>query len=67
VQRQLPYVLVGARAEYGPTHRRWSINVYARNLLGADDIMATFAISPAAIGGRPGAPAQFGVQVELRR
>jgi iron complex outermembrane receptor protein len=67
VQRQRPYVLVGARAQYGPAHRRWSINVYARNLTGADYIMATFATSPAAYGGRPGAPTQFGVQVELRR
>jgi iron complex outermembrane receptor protein len=67
LQRQLPYALVGARAEYGPAHRRWSINVYARNALGADYIMATFATSPAAYGGRPGAPTQFGVQMELRR
>jgi iron complex outermembrane receptor protein len=67
VQRQLPYALVGARAEYGPAHRRWSVNVYARNLTGTDYIMATFATSPAAYGGRPGAPTQFGVQMELRR
>ena len=67
LQRQLPYALVGARAEYGPSHRRWSINVYARNVTGADYIMAAFATSPAAYGGRPGAPTQFGVQVELRR
>jgi iron complex outermembrane receptor protein len=67
VQRQLPYALLGARAEYGPSHRRWSVNVYAKNVIGADYIMATFATSPAAYGGRPGAPTQFGVQVELRR
>ena len=67
VQRQRPYALVGARAQYGPAHRHWSINVYARNLTGTDYIMATFATSPAAYGGRPGAPTQFGVQLELRR
>jgi len=67
VQRQRPYALVGARAQYGPAHRHWSINVYARNLTGTDYIMATFATSPAAFGGRPGAPTQFGVQLELRR
>jgi iron complex outermembrane receptor protein len=67
VQRQLPYALLGARAEYGPSHRRWSVNVYAKNVIGADYIMATFATSPAAYGGRPGAPTQFGVQMELRR
>ena len=67
VQRQLPYALVGARAQYGPAHRRWSINVYVRNLARADYIMAAFATSPAAYGGRPGAPRQFGVQLELRR
>ena len=67
VQRQRPYALVGARAQYGPANRRWSINVYARNLTGTDYIMATFATSPAAYGSRPGAPTQFGVQLELRR
>lgn len=67
VQRQRPYALVGARAQYGPANRRWSINVYGRNLTGTDYIMAAVAVSPAAYGGRPGAPTQFGVQLELRR
>ena len=67
LQRQLPYALVGARAEYGPRHRRWSTSVYARNLTGTDYIMATFATSPAAFGGRPGAPRELGVQIVFRR
>jgi iron complex outermembrane recepter protein len=67
LQRQLPYALVGARAEYGPPHRRWSIDVYARNLTQTDYIMATFATSPPPIGGRPGASRQVGVQVMFRR
>jgi iron complex outermembrane recepter protein len=67
VQRQLPYGLVGARAEYGPSHRHWSINTYARNLTGTEYVMATFATSPAAYGARPGASREVGVQVVLRK
>jgi hypothetical protein len=67
LQRQPPYALLGARAEYGPTHRRWSINVYARNVTATDYIMATFATSPAAYGGRPGASRHVGVQATFRR
>jgi hypothetical protein len=53
--------------EYGPRHRRWSINVYARNVTDSKYIMATFATSPAAFGGRPGAPRQWGIQGVFRR
>jgi len=67
IQRQLPYGLLSARAEYGPSARRWAINAYARNLTSTDYIMATFGTSPAAFGGRPGAPRQFGVQMIVRR
>jgi iron complex outermembrane receptor protein len=67
IQRQLPYALVSARAEYGPAHRRWSINAYVRNLTNTDYVMATFATSPAAFGGRPGASRQFGVQLVVQR
>jgi iron complex outermembrane receptor protein len=66
IQRQRPYGLVGARVEYGPAHRRWSVNAYARNLTGTDYIMATFATAPTAYGGRPGAPRQVGVQLAVR-
>ena len=67
IQRQSPYGLVGGRAEYGPGHRRWAVNVYARNLTDTDYIMATFGTSPAAFGGRPGAPRQIGVQMVVQR
>jgi iron complex outermembrane receptor protein len=67
VQRQRPYALLGARAEYGPAHRHWSINAYARNLTQTDYIMATFATSPAAYGGRPGPTREVGVQAVFRR
>jgi iron complex outermembrane receptor protein len=67
LQRQLPYGLLGARAEYGPGHRRWAVNAYVRNLTDTDYIMATFATSQVAFGGRPGPPRQFGVQVIARR
>ena len=67
IQRQHPYALIGARVEYGPSHRRWAVNAYARNLAGTDYIMATFATSPAAYGGRPGASRQVGVQLVWQR
>jgi iron complex outermembrane receptor protein len=67
IQRQLPYGLLGARAEYGPVHGRWSINAYAKNLTGTEYVMATFATSPAAYGGRPGASREVGVQFVLRK
>ena len=67
IQRQLPYALVGARAEFGPAHRRWAVNAYARNLTNTGYIMATFATSPVAFGGRPGASRQVGIQLVLQR
>jgi iron complex outermembrane receptor protein len=66
IQRQDPYALLGVRAEYGPHHGRWSINAYGRNVANAGYVMATFATSPAAFGGRPGAPRQWGVQLIVR-
>jgi iron complex outermembrane receptor protein len=67
IQRQLPYGLVGARAEYGPTHKHWSIDAYVKNLTGTEYVMATFATSPAAYGGRPGASREIGVQFVVRK
>jgi iron complex outermembrane receptor protein len=67
IQRQLPYGLLGARAEYGPVDRQWSVNAYVRNVTDTDYITAAFATSPAAYAGRPGASRQFGVQVVVRR
>jgi iron complex outermembrane receptor protein len=67
IQRQLPYALLGARAEFGPSHRRWSVSAYGRNLTDTGYIMATFATAPTAYGGRPGAPRQLGAQLAIRR
>jgi iron complex outermembrane receptor protein len=67
IQRQRPYGLIGARAEYGPRDRRWALSAYARNLTNADYIMATFATSPAAFGGRPGPSRQVAIDLTLRR
>ena len=67
IQRQLPYGLLGARVEYGPSHRRWSVNTYAKNLTGTDYVMAAFATSPAAYGGRPGRSREIGVQLILQK
>ena len=67
IQQQAPYGLMGARAEYGPAHRRWSVNAYARNLTDTEYVMATFATSPVAFGGRPGASRHAGIQLVLQR
>ena len=67
IQRQDSYAILGARIEYGPSHRRWSIGAYARNLTNTNYIMATFGTSPAAFGGRPGAPRQFAIDFSVRR
>jgi iron complex outermembrane receptor protein len=67
IQRQRPYVLLGGRAEWGPSHRRWAVNLYARNLTNTDYITATFGTSPTAFGGRPGPPRQFGAQFVFQR
>jgi iron complex outermembrane receptor protein len=67
IQRQSAYGLLGARAEYGPSHRRRSVNAYVRNLTNTDYVMATFGTSQVAFGGRPGATRQFAVEFTVRR
>jgi iron complex outermembrane receptor protein len=67
IQRQLPYGLLGARAEYGPRHRRWSVAVYGRNLTDTEYIMATFGTAPTAFGGRPGRSRELALQFVVRR
>jgi outer membrane receptor protein involved in Fe transport len=42
IQRQARYGLLGARVEYGPSQRRWTVAAYARNLTDTDYITATF-------------------------
>jgi iron complex outermembrane recepter protein len=67
IQRQRPYGLLGARVDYGPSHRRWAVGAYARNLTNADYITATFGTPPTAFGGRPGPSRQFSVEFTVRR
>jgi iron complex outermembrane receptor protein len=67
VQRQSPYGLLGARVEYGPTHRRWSVAAYVRNATNTDYLTATFGTPPTAFGGRPGPSRQFAVEFSVRR
>jgi iron complex outermembrane receptor protein len=67
IQRQRPYGLLGARVEYGSSHRRWSVAAYGRNLTNADYITASFGTAPTAFGGRPGPPRQFAIDFTLRR
>jgi iron complex outermembrane receptor protein len=67
IQRQGPYFLLGSRVDYGPSHRRWSVGAYARNLTNTQYIMATFGTSPAAFGGRPGMSRQLAIDLTLRR
>ena len=67
IQRQGPYGLLGARVEYGPSHRRWAVAAYARNVTNTDYITATFGTAPTAFGGRPGPPRQIAVEFIVRR
>jgi len=67
IQRNRPYGLLGLRAEFGPSHRRWAVNVYARNLTNTDYITGAFGASPVAFGGRPGPPRQSGIQLMIGR
>ena len=67
IQQQGPYGLLGTRVEYGPSHRRWTVAAYARNLTNTDYITATFGTVPTAFGGRPGLPRQFAVDFTVRR
>ena len=67
IQFQAPYGLLGARVEYGPRHRRWTVAAYARNLTNTDYLTATFGTAPTAFGGRPGPPRQFTIDLTVRR
>ncbi len=66
IQRQAPYGLLDASAEFGPRHRPWSITAWARNLTNTDYIVGTFSTPLPAIGGRPGPPRQVGVHFTIR-
>lgn len=46
IQRQTPYGLLGARVEYGPGNRRWTIGAYARNLTNTDYVTGTSVRRP---------------------
>ena len=67
IQRQGPYGLLGARIEYGPSHRRWALAAYARNLTNTDYVTATFGTPPTAFAGFPGPSRQFAVEFSVRR
>ena len=54
IQRQGAYGLLSTRVEYGPSHRRWTIGAYARNLTNTDYVTGTFGTPPTAFAGRPG-------------
>jgi len=67
IQKQSPYGLLGARVEYGPSHRRWTAGAYARNLTNTNYVTATFGTPPNAYAGRPGPSRQFAVEFSVRR
>lgn len=67
IQRQRPYGLLGARVEYGPGHRRWTVGAYARNLTNTDYVTGTFGTPPTAFAGRPGPSRQFAVELTIQR
>jgi iron complex outermembrane recepter protein len=67
IQRQTPYGLLGARVEYGPGHRRWTVGAYGRNLTNTDYVTGTFGTPPTAFAGRPGPSRQVAVEFTVRR
>jgi iron complex outermembrane receptor protein len=67
IQRQSPYGLLGARIEYGPSQRRWTVGAYARNLTNTDYVTGTFGTPPNAYAGRPGPSRQVAVEFAVRR
>ena len=67
IQRNRPFARLGARAEFGPSNRRWAVNVYARNITNTDYITGAFGTSPVAFGGRPGPSRQIGIQLIIGR
>ena len=67
IQRQSPYGLLGARIEYGPRNRRWTVGAYVRNLTNTDYVTATFGTPPNAFAGRPGPSRQFAMDFAVRR
>jgi iron complex outermembrane recepter protein len=67
IQCQFPYGLLGARGEFGPSNRRWAVNVYARNISNTDYITGAFGASPVAFGGRPGQSREIGIQLIMGR
>jgi iron complex outermembrane recepter protein len=67
IQRQLPFGLLAARAEFGPSNRRWALNLYGRNITNTNYINAAFGASPVAFGGRPGPSRETGIQLIMGR
>ena len=67
IQKQNPYGLLGARVEYGPGNRRWTVGAYARNLTNTDYVTGTFGTPPTAFAGRPGQSRQFAIDFAVRR
>ena len=67
IQRQSPYGLLGARVEYGPGSRRWTIGAHARNITNTDYLTGTFGTPPTAFAGRPGPSRQLAVDFTIRR
>jgi iron complex outermembrane receptor protein len=67
VEGQRPYRLLHLTAEFGPSHRRWTVSAFARNVTNQDYLTGTFPTPAPAIGGRPGDPRHVGVAIAVRR
>jgi iron complex outermembrane receptor protein len=67
IQRQGAFALVDLSARFGPRHQRWSVMAYARNVTDQTYITGSNSAPAAAIGGRPGDPRQFGLQLVIGR
>jgi iron complex outermembrane receptor protein len=67
IQRQQPFGLLDVSAGFGPTHPRWSVSAFVRNLTNEVYITGSNGAPEPAIGGRPGDPRRVGIQLTIER
>jgi iron complex outermembrane recepter protein len=66
VETQGSYALVHVRAAFEPSHRRWELAVFVRNLGNQEYLTSTTNLPLPAFTGQPGAPRAWGTQFTLR-
>jgi iron complex outermembrane receptor protein len=67
IQQQGPMGLLDISAEFSPSHRRWAVVTYVRNLTDHAYVTGSNSAPLPAIGGRPGDPRRVGLQFVVGR